>query len=116
FTVSTQLIPYQRVQILGTAGRVEIEIPFNAPRDRSCRLWHTTIPGMSEGPAFSTTPLKTEEIKLPTCDHYALQGDAFSRAILDDTAVPTPIEDAVANMRVVEAVLRSAGSGKWEKP
>jgi predicted dehydrogenase len=97
FTVSTQLTPYQRVNILGTEGRVEIEIPFNAPPDRACRLWHAkTASGRQE----------VEEIALPVCDQYSIQGDAFSRAVLDDTLVPTPIEDAVANMRVVEALLR----------
>src|SRR5690606_10259475 len=42
FTCSTQLVPYQRVNVFGTTGRVEIEIPFNAPADRPCRLRHQT--------------------------------------------------------------------------
>ncbi len=97
FTVSTQLTPYQRVTILGTEGHVEIEIPFNAPPDRPCRLWHASLKGSSQ---------EIEEIALPVCNQYTIQGDAFSRAVLDDTPVPTPIEDAVANMRVIEALLR----------
>ncbi len=99
FTVSTQLTPYQRVNILGTEGRVEIEIPFNAPPDRPCRLWHTTTAGAAQ---------ETKEIALPVCNQYTIQGDTFSRAVLDDTPVPTPIEDAVANMRVIEELLRGA--------
>src|SRR5579862_4282927 len=39
FTCSTQLIPYQRVHVLGTRGRIELEIPFNAPPDRPTRLF-----------------------------------------------------------------------------
>ncbi len=103
FTCSTQLAPYQRVNIFGTTGRVEIEIPFNAPPDRPCRMWH------QHGEAI-------EEIELPVCDQYAIQGDLFARAILDDTPVPTPIADAVANMQVIEAVVESHQSGAWVRP
>jgi predicted dehydrogenase len=100
FTVSTQLQPYQRVHVLGTQGRVELEIPFNAPPDRPCRIWH------QRGEQI-------EEIAFPVCDQYTIEGDAFSRAILDDTPVPTPIDDAVANMRVIDAVFASARTGAW---
>ena len=89
FTCGTQLVPYQRVNIFGTTGRVEIEIPFNAPPDKPCRLWH------QQGEAVA-------EITFDICDQYTIQGDLFTRAILDDTPVPTPITDAVANMRVIE--------------
>ncbi len=101
FVCGTQLAPFQRVQLVGTSGRVEIEIPFNAPPDRSCRMWHQR--------ASTTT-----EIVIPTCDQYTIQADLFSRAILDDTPVPTPITDGVANLRVIEAVMRAGKSGKWE--
>ncbi|MBC8076214.1 MAG: Gfo/Idh/MocA family oxidoreductase, partial [Chloroflexales bacterium] len=74
FTCSTQLTSYQRVNIYGTIGRVEIEIPFNAPPDRPCKLWHQS------GDAI-------EEIVCDVCDQYTLQGDRFSQAILDDTPV-----------------------------
>jgi predicted dehydrogenase len=100
FTYSTQLVPYQRVNIYGTEGRVEIEIPFNAPPDRPCKMWH------ERGG-------KIEEILLDTVDQHTLQGDAFSLAVLDDTPVPTPLEDAVANMRAMEAVLESAKRAAW---
>jgi len=100
FTCSTQLAPYQRVNIFGTAGRIEIEIPFNAPPDRPCRMW-------------LQRDAEIEEIVLDVADQYTLQGDLFARAILDDTAVPMSIEDAVANMRVIEAIVRSAADGAW---
>ena len=102
FTSSTQLAPYQRVNIFGDTGRIEIEIPFNAPPDQPCRLWH------------QDENAEIEEIHFEVCDQYGIQGDLFSRAILDDTGVPTPIEDAVQNMLVIEAVFRSAESGSWE--
>ena len=100
FTCSTQLVPYQRVNILGTTGRVEIEIPFNAPIDRPCRMWHQTTDGV-------------EEISIPICNQYGIQGDLFSQAILNDTEVPTPISDAVNNMRVIEAVRASGKQHAW---
>jgi predicted dehydrogenase len=98
FTCSTQLTPYQRVNLFGTEGRIEIEIPFNAPPDRACRIWH------QRGP-------ETQEIKIEVCDQYSLQGDLFSKAVLDDAPVPTPLQDAVANMRAIEAVFQSSRSG-----
>jgi predicted dehydrogenase len=100
FTCSTQLVPYQRVNIFGTAGRIEIEIPFNAPPDRPCKIWYE----------YGT---EIGEILFPVCDQYTLQGDQFSLAILNNASAPTPIEDAVANMKVIEAVFRSAKSGSW---
>jgi predicted dehydrogenase len=58
--------------------------------------------------------VEVEEI--PTCDQYTVQGDAFSRAIREDTQVPVPLEDALGNMRVIDAIFRSAKSNKWETP
>lgn len=104
FTCGTQLMPYQRVHIFGTSGRIEIEIPFNAPSDQPCRLWVQLLTPRG-------TP--TEEIRCDTCDQYTLQADAFSRAILDDTDVPTPLADAVANMRVIDRVFASAKANAW---
>jgi predicted dehydrogenase len=104
FTCSTQLVPYQRVSIFGTSGRVEIEIPFNAPSDVPCRMWVQlgTKPG---------TPI--EEIRFPVCNQYTLQADAFAHAIVDSTTVPTPLADAIANMRVIERVVASAEKAAW---
>ena len=100
FTCSTQLIPYQRVQIIGTMGRVEIEIPFNAPPDAETRLWIHSNEGM-------------EEKCFPICNQYQLQGDAFSKAILENTPTPTPLADAIENMTVIDALFDSAESSTW---
>ena len=101
WTCSTQVYPYQRVNIVGTRGRIEIEIPFNAPNDRPCKIW------------LYCSNEKTE-VELATCDQYTIQGDLFSLAVLNDTPVPTPLADAIANMEVIEAVARSAKGGNWE--
>lgn len=95
FTCSTQLAPYQRVNILGTKARIEIEIPFNAPTDKPARIWLHTKDG-------------TEEIMLDTANQYTIQCDLFSKAILNNDPVPTPLDDAVNNMKVIEAVFESA--------
>jgi predicted dehydrogenase len=108
FICSTQMVPYQRVQILGTKGRVEIEIPFNAPLDKSCRIF------IDDGRDVFSSGLVTET--LPVADQYTVQGDAFSRAIRENTQVPVPLETALGNMAVIDAVFRSAETGCWEKP
>lgn len=108
FTCSTQMVPYQRMQFMGTKGRIEIEIPFNASSDRPTRIF------IDDGRDVFGTGIRTENI--PACDQYTIQGDAFSRAIREGREVPVPLEDAIANMAVIEAAFRAAESGKWEKP
>jgi predicted dehydrogenase len=100
FTCSTQLTPYQRVNIFGTQGRIEIEIPFNAPSDRPCKLWHKKGNNV-------------KEIVFDTCDQYAIQGDLFSKAVLNKTNVPTPLKDAVNNMKAIEAIFESSKKQTW---
>jgi len=106
FTCSTQLVPYQRIHFLGTQGRIEIEIPFNAPTDRPTRLF------IDGGGDLSGKSITTETF--PTCDQYTLQGDAFSKAILENTEVPVSLDDAIKNMAVIEGIFQSAKSGQWE--
>jgi predicted dehydrogenase len=100
FTCSTQLVPYQQVNIYGTEGRVQIDIPFNAPPDRPCVIWHQS-------------GAETAKLTIDVCDQYTIQGDLFAEAICNDTPVPTPIEDAVCNMEVIEAVIESGNHGNW---
>jgi len=106
FTCSTQLVPHQRVHFFGTKGRIEIEIPFNAPPDRPTRLF------IDDGRDLFGSGIETETF--PTTDQYTLQGDAFSRAILEGTPIPVSLEEAIANMAVIEAILASAQSGHWQ--
>jgi len=100
FTCSTQIMPFQRVNIYGDGGIIEIEIPFNAPADKPTTIWLYQAD-------------KKEEITFDICDQYTIQGDLFSKAILDHTEVPTPLEDALNNMLVIEAVVKSSESGIW---
>jgi predicted dehydrogenase len=108
FTCSTQLVPYQRFQFLGTKGRIELEVPVNVPPDRPVRLLVDSGADLFGGGITAET--------FPVCDQYTLQGDAFSQAILNDTEVPVPIEDSIRNMAVIEAIFRSGVSSQWEHP
>jgi predicted dehydrogenase len=105
-TCSTQMVLYQRVHIFGTKGRIEIEIPFNAPPDRPCRVFIDGGKDLSGG--------QVERVEFETCDQYRIQGDLFSQAIREDRAVAIPLEDAIKNMEVIEAVFRSSKNGRWE--
>jgi len=108
FTCSTQMVHYQRMQIFGTKGRIEVEIPFNAPLDKETRIF------VDDGRDVFGSGIVTETI--PLCNQYTIQGDEFSRAVRGLGEVPVSIEDGIANMAVIEAVFRSAVSGHWEKP
>ncbi|MBK9219958.1 MAG: Gfo/Idh/MocA family oxidoreductase [Uliginosibacterium sp.] len=108
FACSTQLVPYQRVQIFGSKGRLEVQIPFNAPPDRPVRLFIDTGSDLYGG------GIRVEEI--PAVDQYTLQANAFATAILDQQPWLYPIEDAIQNMRVIDALFRSAKSEAWESP
>lgn len=106
FTVSTQCVPYQRIQLCGSRRRVEIQIPFNAPQGR------TTLIFIDDGCSLSGAGIRTEVI--PAADQYMLQGEAFARAVRGEIALPYGIEDAISNMRVIDALLRSERSSRWE--
>jgi predicted dehydrogenase len=106
FTCSTQLVPFQRMQILGTKARIDIEIPYNIPPDRPSRIF------VDDGVELAGRKARIEEFE--TSDQYTIQGDAFSRAILDNSDVPVPLENALGNMLVIEAVFRAGQSGRWE--
>jgi len=108
FTCSTQLAPYQTVDILGTRGRIGIEIPWSMPHDRPSRLLLDDSSRLGGQAA--------EEIWFSACDQWGVQCDRFSEAIAKGDPAPVPIEDAVANMRVIDALFRAAHSGRWESP
>jgi predicted dehydrogenase len=105
FFYSTQIHPYQRMQFHGTRGRIEIEIPFNAPNDRPTRLLLSESSGTGD---------EAERwIELPECDQYGVAAAMFADAILNGTPQPVPLEDARANIKVIDAIFRSARSGGW---
>jgi predicted dehydrogenase len=106
FTVSTQIAPYQRIQLCGTKGRIELHIPANAPQGGKTRI------SIDDCSSHEGTGIVTET--LPESDQYQLQGEAFSRAVRGEIALPYGVEDAIANMRVIDALFRSEKSGNWE--
>jgi predicted dehydrogenase len=108
FTCATQLVPTQRVTILGTSGRIEIAIPFNAPAGGEVVIHVDDGRDLTGG--------GRETITLPASNQYTLQGDAFSRAVLGEEAIEWGLDDAVSNMRAIDAFFRSAQSGQWEHP
>ena len=98
FTCATQLYPTQTARIAGYEGTIEIEVALNAPPDRPTRI------KVYRGG-------EVQEMLMPICNQYTLQGDAFSRAVLDDSPVPISLNDAVANMAVIEAVAQASHVG-----
>lgn len=106
FTVSTQTTPYQRVQVVGTKQRLEIEIPFNAPQTQATCLYVHSGQSLYDGSQQVET--------MPEADQYALQGDAFAQAVRGVAPLPYDVEDAICNMRVIDAVFASQKSGAWE--
>jgi predicted dehydrogenase len=108
FTVGTQSVPYQRVQVIGTKGRIEIQIPFNAPQAARTLIFR------DDGSKLDGSAVVTETVA--ACDQYALEGDAFVEMILGERERSYGIEDAIQNMRILDALFRSEESGRWEKP
>ena len=106
-TCSMQMVLYQRMQVFGSTGLIDIRIPFNAPPDRPCEIVVDSGKDLFGG--------GQEVLTVPVCDQYTIQGDLFSRAVLESRPAPEPLEDAVRNMEWIEAVFRSAESGRWEQ-
>jgi len=106
FTVSTQAGRYQRIQLCGTNGRIEIPIPVNPKQGAKTHLLIDDCSSL-EGSGIVTETL-------PESDYFLLQGEAFSRAVRGEITLPYGVEDAIANMRVIDALFRSEKSGRWE--
>jgi predicted dehydrogenase len=106
FTVATQIAPHQRLNLCGTKGRIEIPIPVNPPQGATTRLLIDDCRALDGAGVVAET--------LPESDQYMLQGEAFSRAVRGEIALPWGVEDAIANMRVIDALFRSEKSGTWE--
>ena len=102
FTCGTQSMNFQRVQVLGTTGRFEIDVPFNAPPDMP-----TIVRLHQDGKAVVTT-------EIPICDQYTLQAEAFGRAVRGVEPLAHGVESAVKNMKILDAFFRSETSGRWE--
>ncbi len=106
FHVSTQLVPYQRVIALGTKARLEIEVPFNAPNDRPCRLW------VDDGSHLHGESMVEEQFAIR--DQYTIEGERFARAIRGLEPQAVTLEDSLGNALAIDAIFRAAESGRWE--
>jgi predicted dehydrogenase len=106
FTCATQLAPAQRVLVFGERARIEVEIPFNAPNDRPCRIF------IDDGSDLAGGSRRVEE--MPVCDQYAIQADEFALAVMGRRAVAVPLEDSLRTMAVIEALRRAAAIGRME--
>ena len=105
FTVSTQSVPFQRLQAIGTTQRLELEIPFNAPLGGTTRLFVDDASAPGGASAIAET--------IEACDMYTVQGDAFSQAVRGAIPLPYGLEDAICNMRIIDALFKSGQSGQW---
>ena len=108
FSVATQAVPHQRLVLLGTSGRLDIEIPFNAPLDGPCRHW------IDDGSAQNAD--SRGDAVLTTGDQYQLQGEDFSRAVRNERPDASALDDAIMNMRTIDALFASVQSGAFERP
>ena len=108
FTCGGQLVPHQRVELFGTTGRIEVELPFNTPADVPSRIF------LDDGSDLAGGGIQA--VEFPAVDQYELQADRFSQAVRGQGTVPVPLEDAVCNMAVLDALFRSAETLRWEQP
>ena len=108
FTCAGQLALHQRMQLIGTRGRIDVEVPFNAPADRP------SVIRLDDGRDLTGGGLQSFEI--PAANQYTLQGEHFARAVRGQGDVPVSVDDAIANMAVIDALFASAESGRWESP
>lgn len=108
FTVSTQSARYQRIQLFGTRGRIEIQIPVNAPPDEACRYFVDDA-GTLDGAGVRM-------IEVPPVDQYRLQAEAFSSAVRSQKPDARGLDEAIAGMRVIDALFASEKSGRFERP
>lgn len=106
FVCGTQHVPYQRVQVFGTSGRIELEVPFNAIPNERMRIW------VDDGSDLRGKGSRLQEV--PACDQYTIQSDVFSRAVVGEGKVAVTLEDAKSNMAVIDALFRSSETNRWE--
>ncbi|MEP2706197.1 MAG: Gfo/Idh/MocA family oxidoreductase [Roseibium sp.] len=105
FTVSTQLTPYQRIQLVGTKKRLELVIPVNAPQGEAVTI------RVDDGALHADASAQAQIIA--PCDQYGEMADVFGRAVTGETALPYGAEDAVQNMRILDAIFASADKDGW---
>lgn len=106
FVVSTQLVNHQTISVIGTKARAEILIPFNAPQNETTEIL------IDDGSSLDAHLAKRET--LPASDQYTEQAEAFAQAIINGTPMRYGVDDAIASMRILDAIFESEKSGNWE--
>jgi predicted dehydrogenase len=115
FVVATQQVPFQRVNIFGSTGHIDVQTPFNAPHDRPCKIF--VDDGCASAPDFTIKESSDDRAELVTtapANHYTRQAQAFSEAVRSGKPIENDMQSAVANMRAIDAIFRSAQSQRWE--
>lgn len=105
FTCATQLVRSQDVQIIGTTGRVSVEVPFNQPPDREARLL------IDDGTVLKGSAPRVETFG--PVNQYTAQAEAFADLCLSGADDPYDLRDALRNMRVIDAMWASEQSQGW---
>lgn len=100
FTVGTQMFPQQEVTIFGTGGTITVTIPFNDFPDAKAKI-------------IVQTDVGTRVVEFDPADQYQLEFEAFAEAIREGKEVPTPLQDAINNMKVIDALSESGKKGAW---
>jgi predicted dehydrogenase len=108
FSCGMQLSPTQHVALMGSKGRISVDMPWSPFADRPTRLQIDRSEQLEE-------PM-VETVTFATCNQYTLLAEQFARAIKSGGPAPLPLEDSVKNMSVLDALARSAKSGHWETP
>ncbi len=81
----------QRVHIIGSEGTITVEHPFTPDPHSPATL-------------RVVTPAGEEALEAPAANSYTIEVERFADAVRHDTPVPTPLSDALANLRVIEQV------------
>ncbi len=98
FACATALEPGQWVHVLGTDGRIDLEIPFNIPTDIPTRVFVT------QGGTPPVAP-DVRTIEFDPCDQYTTQADAFAAHVLDGAAPNITPRESLATMRTIDDIV-----------
>lgn len=100
FTAATKMENDQYVKASGEAGSLLLPIPFSPDSGAETRI------------SIKRNQISTE-VAIAGCDHYRNMADAFALSVFNQTSVPTPLEDALANMKIIDAIFASVKTGQW---
>ena len=104
FDCGGAMVAHQRMELFGARGRMQVDLPFTPRATERCRI------NIEDG-----SRIGGEIVEIDAANQYTLQGDRFSAAIRGRGEVPSSIDNAIANMAVIDALFRSAETGRWEE-